>query len=472
MELLVQVASGVDYLHSHSPPLIHGDIKPSNVVINDERSAQLCDYGLYKLAHNAADFTSTDDTIRYCAPEVARSGLQSLKADIYALANLIIYSLTGISPRLPTNIKDKRPLPRPSDHPALSTGDRLWPLLMDCLDADPSKRPPIAKVLDELEAERLLRTAAETEFQLHLTGHHLIGKHTLEVGAANEIPRKNVRKMREVALGYFADVYEGTMRTVDGAVIPVAIKSLRQVDMQSSRTIEARHERLNKRLNRENAVWGRLHHPNILPVLGVCPGTEPLLITPWMRNGSMSSYVRNSSHLAFHDKLDLILGAAQGVAYLHSLNPPICHADIKPGNVLISDDGKNALLSDFGLSLALTILRSPDATTGDPQGTRGFQAPELMFQTRRTLSGDVYSFACLILDVLTGHFPYYELAPHLAVLAARNEKMPDPALHPELPESDPLWELMQKCWVYEQYSRPDMDFIVQQARQCSVQIKK
>ncbi|KAG8986716.1 hypothetical protein FRB90_003824 [Tulasnella sp. 427] len=407
LELLVHVASGVDYLHSLSPAIIHGDLKPSNVVISDEGRAQLCDFGISKLEEGSTGYTSTNGvaggTAGYRAPEIKKPGQQSMEADIYALANLIIHSLTGNPPRVLSDKSQERQLPQLSEHPALMTGDRLWPLLMDCLDVDYTKRPRIGKVLDELEAERLLREAAEAEFQLHLTGPHARGGLTLDVGPANQIPRQNIKKLREVAQGYFGDVFEGTMRTVDGAVVPVAIKSLRQVDMQSCPTDEAMHERINK-----------------------------------------------------------ILGAARGVAYLHGLDPPICHADIKPGNVLISDDGRNALLCDFGLALALTILRSPDTTSGDPQGTRGFQAPELIFYSRRTLAGDVYSFACLILDVLSGNFPHWEIPQYKAVIALRNEQMPDPAMHPDLPESDPLWGLLRRCWRTDQAARPEMSVIVKE----------
>lgn len=72
------------------------------------------------------------------------------------------------------------------------------------------------------------------------------GHFTLEVGAANQIPRKNVQTSRPLVLGYFANVYEGTMKQVDGTVVPVAIKALRQVDMRSSRSPEAKNERMNK----------------------------------------------------------------------------------------------------------------------------------------------------------------------------------------------------------------------------------
>lgn len=89
-------------------------------------------------------------------------------------------------------------------------------------------------------------TAIQAEFDLHLTGEHVREHFTLEVGAANRIPRKSVKTSRLLVPGYFANVYEGTMKQVDGTIVPVAIKALRQVDMRSSRSPEAKNERMNK----------------------------------------------------------------------------------------------------------------------------------------------------------------------------------------------------------------------------------
>ncbi|KAG9040871.1 hypothetical protein FS837_012986 [Tulasnella sp. UAMH 9824] len=408
LELLVQVASGVEYLHFLKPAIIHGDIKPSNIVIGDSGQALLCDFGLSRLSEGSTGYTSTIGagvgTIGYRAPELTKPGQQSMEADIYALASVIIHALSGNPPQISVDTARGGGLPQQSDHPALPKGHHLWPLLLQCWNLDAGQRPGIKTITNELKGEQLLRSLDEDEFDLHLTGEHVPNGHaTLDVGAANQIPRQKIQTTRLLVPGFFANVYEGTMRQADGTIVPVAIKALRQVNMRSSRSPEAKHERMNK-----------------------------------------------------------IVGAAKGLAYLHSLDPPICHADIKPGNVLVSDDGKNALLSDFGLSLALTIIRSPNATSGDPQGTRGFQAPEMVFYGKRTLAGDVYAFACLMLDVLTGHFPYYELPRDKATLAMHNQQMPNPSMHPTLPESDPLWILMRKCWATDQTARPRMTNIVKE----------
>lgn len=100
-----------------------------------------------------------------------------------------------------------------------------------------------------------------------------------------------------------------------------------------------------------------------------------------------------------------ILQAGRGLAYLHSQTPPMCHADIKPENVLVNDS-KEAALSDFGLSRVLQSLdtRTGLTTSGGARGTHHYMAMELFAEDtpRATCESDVYAFGGLILRVSPG----------------------------------------------------------------------
>lgn len=86
------------------------------------------------------------------------------------------------------------------------------------------------------------------------------------------------------------------------------------------------------------------------------------------------------------------------MTYLHALNPPVCHGDLKPENVLVSGDGE-ALISDLGLSEAYRSTSAGWSTSGVTQGTRHYRSYELLFENQQTLAGDVYAFGCLVLTV-------------------------------------------------------------------------
>lgn len=90
--------------------------------------------------------------------------------------------------------------------------------------------------------------------------------------------------------------------------------------------------------------------------------------------------------------------AAEGLAYLHSQSPPICHADIKPENILVNDL-REAVLSDFGLSRVM-MLSSGLTTSVGPKGSDHYMAPELFEgNPRPTLECDVFAFGGLMLTV-------------------------------------------------------------------------
>lgn len=97
-----------------------------------------------------------------------------------------------------------------------------------------------------------------------------------------------------------------------------------------------------------------------------------------------------------------VFQAACGLEHLHAQKPPICHADIKPENVLVNDI-LQAALSDFGLSRVLDVFghRSGFTTSEGVKGTYNYIAPELFNdeKPRPTPETDVYAFGGLILNV-------------------------------------------------------------------------
>lgn len=95
-----------------------------------------------------------------------------------------------------------------------------------------------------------------------------------------------------------------------------------------------------------------------------------------------------------------VCGAARGLAYLHSLNPPIFHGDIKPQNVVVQNN-LEAALCDFGISkLILDEGEHSGFTTWDAcSGTAGYQPKEILIECPPTTAADVYAFGGLTLAV-------------------------------------------------------------------------
>lgn len=128
------------------------------------------------------------------------------------------------------------------------------------------------------------------------------------------------------------------------------------------------------------------------------------------------------------------------------------HGDITGANILI-DEGGRARLIDFGLS---TIVRpilgqSHLAATSIHPGATRYAAPELLSDDARDLpleKSDIYSFGCVMLQILSGRLPWSEIKsekPELRILMmiAKGRRPQRPDGHPEIGNSD--WVIIQRC---------------------------
>ena len=100
LDLIDQLAQTLDHLHGHSPPVVHGDVKPENVVVAADGRAVLIDFGA---AMRVGDDRERLGTPGFSAPEVLAGEALTPAADVYSLAALTVFLLTGIVPKLGTS---------------------------------------------------------------------------------------------------------------------------------------------------------------------------------------------------------------------------------------------------------------------------------------------------------------------------------------------------------------------------------
>ncbi|KIO32693.1 hypothetical protein M407DRAFT_66410, partial [Tulasnella calospora MUT 4182] len=214
-------------------------------------------------------------------------------------------------------------------------------------------------------------------------------------------------------------------------------------------------------IKREVFVWSQTKHPNLHPLLGYRSRPQPRLISPWCSRGNLMDYLRENPGLSRRDKLRLIYQTACGLDHLHSQTPPICHADIKPENVLVNDR-LEAALSDFGLSLVLEGLGAPSGftTTERVKGTLNYMAGELFEGEKANRESDVYAFGGLILTVMSGKAPFTGLREPIIIRRVIQDQPPKQEDHPELPLWDPLWSLLRCCWHQNPGLRPTMQGVL------------
>ncbi|KAL6217156.1 hypothetical protein ACLB2K_010373 [Fragaria x ananassa] len=200
-----------------------------------------------------------------------------------------------------------------------------------------------------------------------------------------------------IGSGGFGAVYKGILpdKTV------VAVKKITNVGVQGK-----------KDFCTEIAVIGNIHHANLVRLKGFCAqGRHRLLVYEYMNRGSLDRTLFGSGPvIEWQERLDIALGTARGLAYLHSgCDQKIIHCDVKPENILLQDHFQ-AKLSDFGLSKLLSPEQSSLFTT--MRGTRGYLAPEWLTNSAISEKTDVYSFGMVLLELVSGRKNTSRLQSH------------------------------------------------------------
>ncbi|CAL5018458.1 unnamed protein product [Urochloa decumbens] len=161
----------------------------------------------------------------------------------------------------------------------------------------------------------------------------------------------------------------------------------------------------------EVRTLGSIRHKNIVRFLGCCWNKSTrLLMYDYMANGSLGAVLHErrggggAAQLEWDVRYRIVLGAAQGLAYLHhDCVPPIVHRDIKANNILIGLDFE-AYIADFGLA---KLVEDGDfgRSSNTVAGSYGYIAPEYGYMMKITEKSDVYSYGVVVLEVLTGKQP-------------------------------------------------------------------
>ncbi|MCA9805217.1 MAG: protein kinase [Cyanobacteria bacterium HKST-UBA02] len=159
------------------------------------------------------------------------------------------------------------------------------------------------------------------------------------------------------------------------------------------------------RFHREAKVLASLRHPNIMNAIdfGLTSKQEPYLVLDYVQGESLSSWLEHYGPMPVDAALTLFVELADGLAHAHKKG--IVHRDIKPSNImLVEEEGSGELtgrLVDFGL--AREVGGDQDLTKpGVGIGTPKYMSPEQIQGQEIDARSDIYSFGCLMFEVLTG----------------------------------------------------------------------
>ncbi|GLT34205.1 hypothetical protein SLA2020_087320 [Shorea laevis] len=220
---------------------------------------------------------------------------------------------------------------------------------------------------------------------------------------------------------------------------------------------------------------GRVRHKNLVRLLGYCAeGAHRMLVYEFVDNGNLEQWLHGDvgpcSPLTWEIRMNIILGTAKGLTYLHEgLEPKVVHRDIKSSNILL-DKQWNSKVSDFGLAKLLGSERS--YVTTRVMGTFGYVAPEYASTGMLNERSDVYSFGILLMEIISGRNPvdYSRPAGEVNLVewlkAMVTNRNAEGVLDPRLPEKPSIRALKRallvalRCVDPNAQKRPKMGHVI------------
>jgi serine/threonine protein kinase/formylglycine-generating enzyme required for sulfatase activity len=226
------------------------------------------------------------------------------------------------------------------------------------------------------------------------------------------------RIIEKIGSGGMADVYIARQESLNRHV---AVKVLPAI-LSRDKTFRARFER-------EARSVAQLRHPNILTIFDYGKYGDVIYIVMEYARGSTLKE-RMTEPIPLERAVEIISQVGSALAYAHRQG--VIHRDVKPSNVLLTEDGW-PLLADFGL--ARMVEGSKELTvSGVSIGTPEYMSPEQGRGLSADHRTDIYSLGVMLYEMVTGQRPYSADTPMAVIIKHMSAPLPSPlALRPDLP---------------------------------------
>ncbi|KIO28401.1 hypothetical protein M407DRAFT_44005, partial [Tulasnella calospora MUT 4182] len=200
-----------------------------------------------------------------------------------------------------------------------------------------------------------------------------------------------------------------------------------------------------------------LSHENVVRLIGFVEQLEQgeaWIVLSWEPNGNVSEFLA-TGEWEIPERISLIKDTFEGLAYLHSRKPPICHGDLKSLNILVSSSYR-AIITDFGSARILDKSAERLTLTG-PSWSLRWASPETLNGATTSLPGDIWSAGWVCWEIMTNQVPFPELnSEGIIVLTVIQGKVPSTHEDAQLSQITRLCSLMMDCWKFDPKDRPSV----------------
>jgi serine/threonine protein kinase len=200
-----------------------------------------------------------------------------------------------------------------------------------------------------------------------------------------------------IGTGGMADVY-----------LAQDVRLNRQVAIKILRSDLARDPSFVSRFNKEALSVAALNHPGIVSVYDSGKedspsGAMPYIVMEYVEGKTLRELVNKGERFALNRAVEITEGILIALQYSHKNG--IIHRDIKPGNIMITDNG-DVKVMDFGIARALADTGATMTSTWNIIGTAQYLSPEQATGTQADARSDLYSVGCLLYELLAGRPPF------------------------------------------------------------------
>lgn len=197
----------------------------------------------------------------------------------------------------------------------------------------------------------------------------------------------NFSNAKKIGQGGYGSVYYGVLHGQKLAI--------KRMNMQATKEFQA-----------ELQVLTRVHHTNLVHLVGYCTYESLFLVYEFVENGTLSQHLKYSGRqgfapLSWEARIQVALDAARGLEYMHEhTTPTYIHRDIKSSNILL-DNNDRAKVADFGLTKLTESGVSSSTIQSRLVGTFGYMAPEYARFGDISSKSDVYSFGVVLFEIIS-----------------------------------------------------------------------
>lgn len=203
------------------------------------------------------------------------------------------------------------------------------------------------------------------------------------------------------------------------------------------------------KLLKEPRLQAALNHPNIVRMIAAEKENRIFfMVMEYVKGRTLEKILDKEKILECERSVDYVKQVAQGVDHAHKNK--IIHRDLRPSNIIISEDG-TAKITDFGTSAWLSNIPYASTRIGSPP----YMAPE-QFLGRASYQSDIYSLGCIFYEMIVGRPPIFDPDPFKILEKAQQGKITPPRLrNTKIPRE--IDEIIMKCLaskVEERYQKP------------------